>query len=154
MIKPANINPHIVEMLYSEALLLADEVRAAFQVDGKLVGGETGDDLARIALSCEGLRTTTRMMHTLAWLLNRRAHFSGDLSEFQLRRHGNLPSDNPSDPEQLVMLSAELQELVQRTEKFHARIARLDRAWREKFTMHPAAIHRLHHRLGREIARR
>ncbi len=152
MIQPTNINPHIVEMLYSEALLLADDVRAAFQIDGKLVGGETGDDLARIALSCEGLRTTTRMMHALAWLLNRRAHFSGNLSEFQLRRHGSLPSDNPSDADQLAMLDTELQKLVSQTEKFHARIARLDRAWREKFTMHPSAIHRLHDRLGREIA--
>jgi regulator of CtrA degradation len=38
-----------------------------------------------------------------------------------------------------------------RTERFHARVARLDKAWRERFEMHPSAIHRLRDRLGREI---
>jgi regulator of CtrA degradation len=152
MAEPADLSPTIVESLYSEALLLADEARATFDLSGRLdIVGED-EDLARVALSCEALRTTTRMMHAIAWLLNQRAFFSGEISEFQLRHHGRLPPAQPaSSPEQLEMLGPDTQELIRRTERFHARIARLDKAWRDRFAMHPSAIHRLRDRIGREL---
>ncbi len=152
MAETADLSPTIIESLYREALLLADEARAAFDLSGRLdIAGED-EDLARVALSCEALRTTTRMMHSIAWLLNQRAYFAGELSEFQLRQHGRLPaSQPPSKPETLDRLGPDTQELIRRTERFHARIARLDKAWRERFAMHPSAIHRLRERLGREL---
>jgi regulator of CtrA degradation len=152
MAEPADLSPTIVESLYSEALLLADEARATFDLSGRLdIVGED-EDLARVALSCEALRTTTRMMHAIAWLLNQRAFFSGEISEFQLRHHGRLPPAQPaSSPEQLEMLGPDTQELIRRTERFHARIARLDKAWRDRFAMHPSAIHRLRDRLQTEL---
>ena len=105
--------PTIVEALYSEALVLADEARAAFDLSGRLTTASEDEDLARIALSCEALRTTTRMMHAIAWLLNQRAYFAGELSEFQLQRHGRLPRPQPeAAPEQLAMLGPELEDLV------------------------------------------
>jgi regulator of CtrA degradation len=152
MAEPADLSPTIIESLYCEALTLADEARAAFDLSGRLDLAGEDEDLARVALSCEALRTTTRMMHAIAWLLNQRAHFCGEISEFQLRHHGRLPpSQPPSRPEQLAMLGEDTQELIMRTERFHARVARLDKAWRERFEMHPSAIHRLRDRLGREI---
>jgi regulator of CtrA degradation len=152
MAETADLSPTIIESLYCEALELADEARTAFDLSGRLdlVGEDNG--LARVALSREALRTTTRMMHAIAWLLNQRAYFAGDLSEFQLRHHGRLPPAQPaSSAEQLAMLGPEALELIRRTERFHARIARLDGAWRERFTMYPSAIHRLRDRLGREV---
>lgn len=152
MAEPADLSPTIVESLYCEALLLADEARAAFDMSGRLDLAGQDEDLARVALSCEALRTTTRMMHAIAWLLNQRAYFSDEISEFQLRHHGRLPSAQPlSRPDQLAMLGPDTQELILRTERFHARIARLDKAWRERFAMHPSAIHRLYERIGKEI---
>lgn len=152
MANPADISPAIVETLYYDALALADEARAAFDMSGRLDALAENQDLARIALSCEALRTTTRMMHALAWLLNHRAYFSGELSEFQLRRHVRLPAPQPdSDPSQLALLDPALQDLVARSKRFYARIARLDHAWRDRFTMHPAAIHRLRERLGQAV---
>jgi regulator of CtrA degradation len=153
MAEPADLSPTIIESLYCEALVLADEARAAFDLSGRLdIAGED-EDLARVAFSCEALRTTTRMMHAIAWLLNQRAYFAGEISEFQLRHHGRLPPAQPaSSPEQLEMLGPATQELIRRTERFHARIARLDKAWRDRFAMHPSAIHRLHERLGRELS--
>jgi regulator of CtrA degradation len=152
MAEPADLSPTIVESLYCEALVLADEARAAFDLSGRLDLAGEDEDLARVALSCEALRTTTRMMHAIAWLLNQRAYFSGELSEFQLRQHGRLPAAQPlSSPGQLAMLGPGTQELIRRTERFHARIARLDKAWRERFAMHPSAIHRLRDRIGREL---
>jgi regulator of CtrA degradation len=148
----SDINQPIVEALYCDALVLADEVRAAFDL-GRLQDNGMQADLARVALSSEGLRTTTRMMHILAWLLNHRAFFSGELSEFQLRRHGMLPPDRPADPEELAALEPATRELVAETERLHQRIARLDKAWRERFETRPAAILRLRKRLDRAVAR-
>ena len=148
MSSPTDINQPIIETLYCEALVLADEVRAAFDLMPARAGAE---DMVRIALSVEGLRTTTRMMHVLAWLLNHRAYFSGELSEFQLRRHGVLPPDRPADPEQLALLQPETCVLIAETEAFHGRIARLDAAWRDRFAVRPVAVLGLRERLGREF---
>ena len=149
MTRPTDLSEPIIETLYCEALVLADEVRAAFDLSPRPFSAN--DDLVRIALSIEGLRTTTRMMHVLAWLLNHRAYFSGDLSEFQLRRHGNLPPDRPSDPEQMELLEPATRELIAETEALHNRVARLDSAWRDRFEMRPSAVHRLHERIGRAL---
>jgi len=149
MAETADLSPTIVEALYCEALVLADEARCAFDLSGRLTAMSENEDMARIALSCEALRTTTRMMHAIAWLLNQRAHFAGELSEFQLRRHGRLPPRQPEpDPAQLALLSPELLDLIERTRRFYARVERLDNAWRDRFTSNAAAIHRLRERLG------
>jgi regulator of CtrA degradation len=152
MSETADLSPTIVEALYSEALVLADEARAAFDLSGRLTIASEDEDLARIALSCEALRTTTRMMHAIAWLLNQRAYFAGELSEFQLHRHGRLPPPQPDgSPDQVALLGPELENLIERTRRFYARIERLDMAWRNHFAMHPAAIHRLRERLGHAV---
>lgn len=149
MAETADISPTIVDALYHEALFLADEARGAFDLSGRLTAASVDEDLARIALSCEALRTTTRMMHAIAWLLNQRAYFAGELSEFQLRRHGRLPpAQSDSPPDQVALLGPEIEDLIERTQRFYARIERLDMAWRNHFAMHPAAIHRLRERLG------
>jgi regulator of CtrA degradation len=47
----SNINPRIVEGLYCEALVLSDEVRAAFDLSGRIEETGTQEDAPRIALS-------------------------------------------------------------------------------------------------------
>ncbi len=149
MSNPATISPRIVEGLYCEALVLSDEVRAAFALSGRIDQAGSEEDLARVALSCEALRTTTRMMHALAWLLNHRAYFLGEISEFQLRRHGRLSAEFPNtDPDRLELLEPEIRELVGATERFHARLMRLDRGWRDQPPVLPSAISRLRQRLA------
>ncbi|WP_374408893.1 DUF1465 family protein [Pelagerythrobacter sp.] len=146
----ADIGQAIIESLYCEALLLADDVRAAFDLSRR-GASVPDDDMLRLSLSVEGLRTTTRVMHVLAWLLNQRAYYSGDMSEFQLRRHGRLPEDRLADPENLAWLEPDICALIRASERLHARVARLDRAWRDSFAMHPAAVLRLRERLGRAV---
>ena len=148
--RPSDISELIIESLYSEALLLADEVRAVFDLRQVYNADHDGDRL-RLAMSVEGLRTTTRIMHVLAWLLNQRAYHSGQMSEFALRRHGTLPEERPSDPANLTVLEPETCALIGATEALHARVARLDAAWRDSFTEHPSAVQRLRERLGREL---
>ena len=153
MAKPASINPRIIEGLYCEALVLSDDVRAAFALSGRLdAAGE--EDEARVALSCEALRTTTRMMHAVAWLLNHRAFFAGELSEFQLRRYGKLADFPDSDPQRMAMLPGATRELILTTERFHARLKRLDNGWRERAAMAPSAIAALRERLAGGALRR
>jgi regulator of CtrA degradation len=149
MSQPATINPRIVEALYCEALVLADEVRAAFDMSARPANDRDDEDLARIALSCEALRTTTRMMHALAWLLNHRAFFNGELSEFQLLRHGRLAADYPeADAERLALIDPDTRALIGATERFYARLVRIDRGWRQPDPSMPSAISRLRERLG------
>lgn len=147
--QPANINPRIIEALYVEGLMLSDEVRETFDLARRL-GGDC-EDLARIAVSCEALRTTTRMMHAVAWLLNQRAYFKGEISEFQLRRHGRIAANLPaSEPERLALLDAEAQDLIIATERFYARLVRLDSSWRTP-EEDGLAIRRLRERLTRAV---
>ncbi len=129
--RPPNLSRPIVEALYTEALVLADEVRAVFAAGVR--EPLTGEDAyVRLALSTEGLKTTTRMMHVLAWLLNQRALFAGELSENQVRMHGALPPDRAADESQLALLEPETRELIADTERLHRRIARLDEARRQQ----------------------
>ena len=93
-------------------------------------------------------------MHAIAWLLNQRAYFKGELSELQLRRHGRLPPDSSRpDPANLMLLDPDTRALIVTSERFYARIERLDRAWRERFEMKPSAIQRLRERLGEAVQR-
>jgi len=146
---PTNINSRIVEGLYCEALVLSDEVRQAFTLSGRLeaVGGH--EDAATLALSCEALRTTTRMMHSVAWLLNHRAFFNGELSEFQLHRYGKLADYPDSDPERLALIDEDIRDLILATERFHARLKRIDAGWRERDPDAPSAVAALRERLAR-----
>lgn len=147
MSAPANINPRIIEGLYCEALALSDEVRATFTL-ARSFDLADDDDETRLALSCEALRTTTRMMHAVAWLLNHRAYFAGELSEFQLRRYGKLTDLPESDHDRLALLEPKARELIRTTERFHARLKRLDNGWRERDPGLPSAVDRLRERLG------
>lgn len=155
-----NLNPRIIGALYSEALVLAEEVRAVFdrlrqgQNKRALVGAndDPDADLAHVQVSCEALRTTTRIMHCLAWLLNHRAYFAGELSELQLRRHGRLITNFPlSDPVQVLNLPADAQRCVHDSERLYARIQRLEIAWRGDVETSGSAIERLRHRLAAAI---
>lgn len=148
----ANLNARIIEALYIQGLMLSDEVRAAFDLSNRTAGDEI--DAERVALSCEALRTTTRMMHSVAWLINHRAYFRNEISEFQLRRHGRIAANLPhAAPERLALLPEDVQDLIRQTERFYERLVRLDTGWRERQTEPGAvpAIQRLRERLVRAV---
>ncbi|MCP9222231.1 DUF1465 family protein [Erythrobacter sp. LQ02-29] len=142
---PSDINVAIVESLYSEALVLADEVRATFDLMPAPPGRES--DPMRIALSTEGLKTTTRIMHLLAWLMNQRAYLSGRMGEVELRRAGRLPTNRPSEARHLRLLSPTTCELIAQTEQLHGRVSRIDGQWQRALQSRPEAVARLRERL-------
>ena len=131
------IRRQVVEELYEETLLLADEARAAFDMRAR-DPGESGDDAGRIALSIEGLRTTTRLMNLLAWLLNQRAFFAGELSENQVKRCGSLAADRRADPVQMAALELATRALIRESERLYARAERLDMQLRSDVESGPA----------------
>ncbi len=159
-----SLNPRIIEALHIDALRLADQVRACFEqlrrktnpVEPRSANDEDRaalqDDLARVQLSCEALRATTRVMHCLAWLLNHRAFFAGELSELQLRRHGRLIANFPmSDPDIVADLPHEAQVCVHESERLYERIQRLEHNWRGPPAPTISAIRQLRERLGAEV---
>lgn len=152
MSRTSNLSRPIIESLYTEALVLADEVRAVFALGANEVSRGSSDEL-RLALSGEGLKATTRMMHILAWLLNQRAYFSGDLTENQLRKHSQLPEDRLPDFHAMELLEPETCELIEETVRLHRRIARLDHAWRDGFSAEPS-VRALHERIGKAMMER
>ncbi|MEM8724873.1 MAG: DUF1465 family protein [Pseudomonadota bacterium] len=152
MVRTSSLSRPIIEALYAEALVLADEVRAVFAL-GTRTPANDEDTMVRLALSTEGLKTTTRMMHVLAWLLNQRAFFSGELSEFQVRKHGALPENRPSDRAQRELLEPETRALIDETERLHRRVARLDAAWRQNYEL-ASPVRAFQERIDRELGSR
>ena len=125
-----DITALIVEELYCEANVLADEVRTFFAPAASEM--MPVDHPLRRALECEGLKTTTRVMHVLAWLLNQRAFLAGELSDLQWERHTQLPPDRAPCAELMDLLDLPTQSLVAETQRLHARVARLDREYRAR----------------------
>ena len=72
------ISRRLVDSLYVEAMLLADEARGYFDAAGRADRDDL-PPLLRVGFSCESLRVTTRLMHVIAWLLVRRALASGEI---------------------------------------------------------------------------
>ena len=131
------IRRQVVEELYEETLLLADEARAVFDLRTRDPEEKAGD-AARVALSIEGLRTTTRLMNLLAWLLNQRAYFAGELSEAQVKRCGTLAQDRNSDAVQMAQLLPTTRALIRESERLYARAQRLDGQLRSELEDGPA----------------
>ena len=124
----SRIHRRLVDALYVEAMVLADEARGYFDERGR-AERESLVPLTRVAFSCESLKVTTRLMHVIAWLLTQRAVFAGEMRPREAldpsRRLGDAPvtyeatfADLPSHARALIVMSVEL----------HRRVSLLDAA--------------------------
>lgn len=120
------ITPRLVEQLYGEAMLLADEARAYFDAEGRRERAELPAP-ARVGFACESLKVTTRIMHIVAWLLTQKAVENGELARGKSavieRRLGHA---NPPDEELIDQLPAEARRLILESADLYARVKRLD----------------------------
>jgi regulator of CtrA degradation len=122
----AQLTPRLVDSLYTEAMLLADEARAYFDRHGR-DEREALDPLLRVGFSCESLKVTTRLMHVVAWLLTQRAVEAGEISRTQARKPTRRLGDAPeSDPALLAKLPPAALALVEASRDLYARVERLD----------------------------
>jgi regulator of CtrA degradation len=122
----ARLTPKLVDSLYVEAMLLADEARAYFDRNGK-DDRMALDPLLRVGFSVESLKVTTRLMHIIAWLLTQRAVETGELTPAQGRAKARRLGDAPvSDPTVIEKLPEGALHLVQASQDLFARVSRLD----------------------------
>jgi regulator of CtrA degradation len=116
----------LIDGLYTEAMLLADEVRAYFDDVGR-DARDLLDPMERVLFSCESLKVTTRLMHVIAWLLTQRAVEVGELSPDGAREPSRrLGGAVESDPVTLARLPEEARRFVEASMALHTRVARLE----------------------------
>jgi regulator of CtrA degradation len=122
----ARIAPRLVDSLYTEAMLLADEARAYFDDAGRDERA-TLEPFARVGFACESLKVTTRIMHIVAWLLTQRAIESGEIPTREGRRpERRLGHAQETDPLVLATLPPSAQRLINSSADLYARVKRLD----------------------------
>jgi len=107
----------LIDALYIEALVLADEARTYFEEDCK----SERDGLApkaRVQFSCEAIKVTTRLMHVITWLLSARA--SADTY------FGQIAAVPPTPTATLAVLPSAARTLITTSQSLYERVARLD----------------------------
>ena len=127
MIEPRVLD-RLVDGLYTDAMLLADEARAYFEELGR--AEQAGlDPLLRVGFACESLKVTTRLMHAVAWVLTRRAVTSGELEEGEARAPSRRLGEAPdSDADLLAAMPERVRALVEASVALHRRAANLEAA--------------------------
>ncbi len=134
----AKITPRLIESLYTEAMLLADEARAYFDEQGRDERSEL-PPFVRVGFACESLKVTTRIMHIVAWLLTQRAVESGEIKSAEGRRpERRLGHANDSDPLVVDQLPESARKLVNASTDLYARIKRLDGGQMDEPAVSPA----------------
>ena len=122
----ARITPRLIDSLYTEAMLLADEARAYFDETGR-DERQTLEPFVRVGFACESLKVTTRIMHIVAWLLTQRAVETGEIFAADGRRpERRLGHASESDPQIVAQLPPAAKRLVTASADLYSRLARLD----------------------------
>ena len=127
-IADSRIHRRLIDTLYVDAMVLADEARGYFDEGGRS-DREGLDPMARVSFSCESLKVTTRLMHVIAWLLTQRAVDVGEMAPREAldpsRRLGPAPI---SDLGAVLAMPAPARALIEASAELYRRVARLDEA--------------------------
>jgi regulator of CtrA degradation len=120
------ITSRLIDSLYTEAMLLADEARSYFDDAGR-DERQSLEPFARVGFACESLKVTTRIMHNVAWLLTQRAIESGEIATLEGRRpERRLGNAQDSDPAVVNQLPPSAQRLINSSADLYARVRRID----------------------------
>ena len=120
------ITSRLIDSLYTEAMLLADEARSYFDDAGRDERSML-EPFARVGFACESLKVTTRIMHIVAWLLTQRAIESGEIPLNEGRRpERRLGNAQDSDSAVVDRLPPAAKKLINSSAELYARIKRID----------------------------
>ena len=120
------ITSRLIDSLYTEAMLLADEARSYFDEAGR-DERSTLEPFARVGFACESLKVTTRIMHIVAWLLTQRAIETGEIPNREGRRpERRLGHAQESDSAVVSNLPPSAQKLINSSADLYARVKRID----------------------------
>ncbi|MCH7863114.1 DUF1465 family protein [Sphingomonas sp. NPDC092331] len=133
------IHRKLIDTLYVEAMLLADEARAYFDELGR-DEREALEALNRVAFSCESLKVTTRLMHIIAWLLTQRAVDAGELTPHDALSSSRRLGDAPETEEALLdAMPPQAVAIINTSIDLYRRVARLDESLEETVTIESPA---------------
>ena len=122
----ARITSRLIDSLYTEAMLLADEARSYFDDAGR-EDRIMMEPFVRVSFACESLKVTTRIMHIVAWLLTQRAVETGEIPTREGRRpERRLGHAAESDPKIVAKMPNEARRLIETSSELYARIKRID----------------------------
>lgn len=115
----------LVDALYVEAMVLADEARSYFDSHGQSVR-EGMDMMTRLSFTCESLKVTTRLMHIIAWLLTQRAWQRGEIDQQAMSDPKYMLGDAAAtEADVLASLPEQARQLVSGSEDLYERVRRL-----------------------------
>ncbi len=118
-----HITPKLIDSIYTEAMVLADEARSYFDSER---AREIGPAEVAIAFSCESLKVTTRLMHVIAWLLNQKAIRAGEIHPSdELRKLDELGYAPASDDWMVCRMPEEARVLILASEDLYYRVQRI-----------------------------
>lgn len=117
------VTAKVIDALYVEAMVLADDARAYFDMFSREERDALGPVL-RVAFSCESLKVTTRLMHVIAWLLAHRGQGGGGYSS----PGGPLKLGGPTetDADAVAGLPEGARTRIAASIDLYARVARLE----------------------------
>src|SRR5258705_7351368 len=122
----ARITSRLIDSLYTEAMLLAEEAGSYFADLGRNDRAPL-PPFARVGFACESLKVTTRIMHIVAWLLTQRAIESGEIGFIEGRRPDRrLGHAQDSDPAVVDQLPDSARRLINSRADLYARVQRND----------------------------
>ena len=120
-IRESLLTPKLIDALYTEAMVLADEARSYFE-SGRFHEESDLDNRLAVSFSCESLKVTTRLMHCIAWLLNQKALHSGELSAGEAWNHDRVLGAGPdSDQSMIALFPAEAGQIIRASEELFQR---------------------------------
>jgi regulator of CtrA degradation len=126
------LNNKLVDDLYVEAMVLADEARAYLEL-GAAIERALLDPFDRVLFSCESLKVTTRVMQVIAWLLTQRAVVRGEISRAESRAENyRLGDAAPSDPKCTRVFPDEMRTIIAASESLYLRAQRLEELYLER----------------------
>jgi regulator of CtrA degradation len=130
------LHRRLVDGLYADAMIMADEARTYF--DGGATLGDDDDPLRRVAFACESLKVTTRLMHVIAWLLSQRAWQRGEISDQDLSDEKyRLGRATPGDATLAIGFPFAARALIDGSQDLYDRVVRLQERLDAMMIAHP-----------------
>lgn len=119
------VTAKVINALYVEAMLLADEARAYFDLHSRESRNQM-TPLQRVGFSCESLKVTTRLMHIVAWLLNQRALVQDAPMPDATVNQQSLGAAPTSDDASIDQLPREARQIILASSELYDRVHRLE----------------------------
>jgi regulator of CtrA degradation len=114
--------------LFRDGMALVEETATYLDGPGR-AESKSLDRPSALAYATESMRLTTRLMQLASWLLLHRAVKEGEMSLAQANKEKTkvkLSTSDTHDPNNIALLPATLAQLIERSQKLHLQVRRLD----------------------------